>query len=62
MTNKPLREEMGARGRPKAIKYDWANIAQRVLDYYQKTIDGTATQKAIPKAETPSVRAASGKH
>ena len=32
--NKPLRQQMGAKGRNKAEKYSWKNVAQRVMDYY----------------------------
>ena len=34
MTDESLRQQMGARGRVKAKKYDWKYIAQRVLNYY----------------------------
>ncbi len=32
--DKPLRQQMGAKGRVKAEKYSWKNIAQKVIDYY----------------------------
>jgi phosphatidylinositol alpha-mannosyltransferase len=38
--NKQLREQMGSRGRPKAQEYDWPLIANRLLDFYKKTLDG----------------------
>jgi phosphatidylinositol alpha-mannosyltransferase len=34
MTDESLRQQMGARGRVKAKKYDWKYVAQRVLNYY----------------------------
>ncbi len=62
ISDESLRQQMGARGRPKALEYDWACIAQRVLNYYQETLDKIAPPKAIPEAEAPPVSAASGKH
>ena len=34
MTDESLRQKMGARGRAKAVDYDWKYIAQRVMDCY----------------------------
>jgi len=34
MTDESLRQQMGARGRLKALGYSWEHIAQRVLNYY----------------------------
>ena len=34
LDDKSLRQRMGAKGRVKAEKYSWPNIAQKVLDYY----------------------------
>lgn len=34
-----LRRAMGARGRQKAAAYDWSRIAERVLAFYEETID-----------------------
>jgi len=34
LDNKSLRQQMGAKGRVKAEKYSWANVAQQVMDYY----------------------------
>lgn len=62
MTDKPLLEQMGSRGRPKALEYDWAHTARRVLDFYIKTLNKTTHEEVIPKAETLSISAASGKH
>ncbi len=32
--NSSLRQQMGSKGKIKAYKYSWANIAQQVMDYY----------------------------
>ena len=34
-----LRRELGARGREKAAAYDWSKVAERVLAFYDQTID-----------------------
>jgi phosphatidylinositol alpha-mannosyltransferase len=34
-----LRRALGARGRAKAAAYDWCRVADRVLDFYEETID-----------------------
>ena len=62
MTDESLRHQMGAKGRPKALEYDWEHIAQRVLDFYLETLNKTTKKEAIPEAEALPVSAASGKH
>jgi phosphatidyl-myo-inositol alpha-mannosyltransferase len=44
--NKQLREQMGARGKPKAMQYDWPLLAKKVLDFYQSTLDNIKQAKA----------------
>ncbi|MFC1904064.1 glycosyltransferase family 4 protein [Chloroflexota bacterium] len=39
MTDEPLRQKMGARGRAKAVDYDWKHIAQRVMDCYLSVLN-----------------------
>ena len=34
-----LRRAMGERGRTKAAEYDWSRVADRVLEFYEETID-----------------------
>jgi phosphatidylinositol alpha-mannosyltransferase len=34
-----LRRTMGERGRQKATAYDWSRVAERILDFYDETID-----------------------
>ena len=61
MTNKEMREQMASRGRPTALQYHWANVAQKVLDYYEKTLERIGATKSIPEVKTPPVGAISGK-
>jgi phosphatidylinositol alpha-mannosyltransferase len=62
LTDKSLRQKMGSQGRHKALEYDWAHVAQRVLDFYLETLNQTTPKGAIPEAEALPISAASGKH
>jgi len=53
---------MGARGIIKAMEYDWAHLAQRMIDFYVETLNKIKLPEAIPEAEIQPVSAASGKH
>jgi phosphatidylinositol alpha-mannosyltransferase len=37
--DKKLRQEMGARGKPRAQQFDWSIIAQRLMDFYTETLN-----------------------
>jgi phosphatidylinositol alpha-mannosyltransferase len=60
--DKQLREQMGARGKPKALQYDWSILAKKVLDFYAATLENIKRNKTAPEKETPDAGAASGKH
>jgi len=57
-----LRQDMGARGKPKAEQYDWSILAKRVLDFYTETLNRIKQPGASPEKETAQVSANSGKH
>ncbi|MBI2860685.1 MAG: glycosyltransferase family 4 protein [Chloroflexi bacterium] len=40
LQDEPLRRRMGAAGRQKALQYDWCHVAQRVLNHYNRVLDG----------------------
>ena len=40
MTDESLRQQMGDKGRLKALEYDWEHVAQRVMDYYLSVLNG----------------------
>jgi len=61
ITDKSMREQMGSRGRPTAMQYDWPNIARRVLDYYEKTLERIGATKSIPEVKPAPVGVISGK-
>ncbi|HEY92829.1 MAG TPA: glycosyltransferase family 4 protein [Dehalococcoidia bacterium] len=49
MASQSLRQEMGARGRVKAVDYSWEHIARRVLDYYVRVLGEPPWQKRFPE-------------
>jgi phosphatidylinositol alpha-mannosyltransferase len=51
ITDEQLRQQMGSRGRPRALEYDWARIARKVLDFYVETLNKITPKEAIPEAE-----------
>jgi len=61
-TDEQLRQQMGARGKPKAMQYDWSLLAKRMLDFYVETLDRIKQPEATPEAGPPQVGAVSGKH
>jgi phosphatidylinositol alpha-mannosyltransferase len=60
--DKQLREQMGERGKPRALQYDWSLIAKKVLDFYAETLNKIKRTATAPEKETPKVSAVSGKH
>lgn len=62
LTDEPLRRQMGARGRPKALEYDWSHLARRVLAFYEETLNRVAGKETSPSSETLALSVASGKH
>jgi phosphatidylinositol alpha-mannosyltransferase len=60
--DKQLREQMGARGKTRAMQYDWPLLAKKILDFYTATLDRIKKPEAPPEKDTPKVSAVSGKH
>ncbi len=56
--DKQVRQEMGSRGKNKAMEYDWPIIARKLLDFYAATLDRVKHQEK----PAPPASAASGKH
>ena len=59
--DKQLRSQMGARGKPKAMQYDWPLIAKRVLDFYTETLENIKRTGAKPNTDISQISAVSGK-
>lgn len=52
MTNKSLRQQMGAKGELTAVEYDWKRVAQSVLNYYLKVLgSGTPPKKELQETK-----------
>ena len=45
ITDSSLQQEMGARGKLKALEYDWERVAQRVMDCYLAVLDGPSRKE-----------------
>jgi len=50
MADESLRQQMGARGRLKAMEYSWEHIAQRVLNYYVRILSEPPWKERFPQA------------
>jgi phosphatidylinositol alpha-mannosyltransferase len=57
MADKPLRQQMGIRGKLKAQEYEWEDIARRVLDFYTETLNKSKKEAT----QAPPVSIVSGK-
>ena len=55
MIDKSLRQQMGAKGRLKALEYDWEHIAQRVVDYYLEVLNKPLRKEIFPEKEVVPV-------
>jgi phosphatidylinositol alpha-mannosyltransferase len=51
LTDQSLRQEMGAKGRVKALEYSWEHIAQNVLNYYVRVLGEPPWKKQFPEFE-----------
>jgi phosphatidylinositol alpha-mannosyltransferase len=51
MDDKPLRQQMGARGQLTAVEYDWNRISQNILNYYWKVLGETPQKEKFQKPE-----------
>ena len=55
ISDKPLQQQMGAKGRDTALKYDWEHIAQRVLNHYLEVVNKSPQKEKSPQVEaTPA--------
>ncbi len=55
MTNESLRREMGARGRQKALDYDWEQIARRVMNLYLEILGRPRRKERTKTSEAVSI-------
>jgi glycosyltransferase involved in cell wall biosynthesis len=55
LTDQALRQEMGAKGRAKALEYSWEKVAQNVLNYYCRVLSEPPWNKRFPEIEATSL-------
>jgi len=55
LTDQSLRQEMGARGRVKALRYSWERIAHSVLNYYIRVLSEPPWRKKFPEFNATSI-------
>ena len=51
LADESLRQQMGAKGRLKAVEYDWEHIAQKVMNYYLSVLNGPQRKEVSQKTE-----------
>jgi phosphatidylinositol alpha-mannosyltransferase len=55
LSDEPLRQQMGDRGKLKAREYDWKHLAQKIESYYTSILDETPRKEQIVESEAMSV-------
>ncbi len=55
LNDEPLRQEIGAQGRTKALKHGWDSIARTILDYYHRVLSEPPWNKKFPQSETAPI-------
>jgi phosphatidylinositol alpha-mannosyltransferase len=55
LTDQSLRQEMGAKGRTKALEHSWEQIAQKVLNYYVRVLSEPPWNKKFPEFEATPI-------
>ena len=58
--DKQLREQMGARGKPRAIQYEWTTIAGRLIDFYTNTLNNIKKAEPEPAKILPGTNPVPG--
>jgi phosphatidylinositol alpha-mannosyltransferase len=60
--DKNLRQEMGARGKPRAMQYDWPLLARQLMDFYTETLDRVNHPQSVTLEKCRQVGVTSGQH
>jgi phosphatidylinositol alpha-mannosyltransferase len=55
LNDESLRQEMGAKGRAKALKYGWDSIARTILDYYKRVLSEPPWDKKSPRSKATPI-------
>ncbi|MFC2007104.1 glycosyltransferase family 4 protein [Chloroflexota bacterium] len=56
MKDSSMQQQMGSRGRLKALEYDWEQVAKRVFDCYLEVLDGPSHKDTTVDMETVPVK------
>lgn len=51
MTDESLRQQMGAKGRLKAVEYNWEHIAQKILNYYHGVLSESPRKEGFQETK-----------
>jgi len=54
-TDEPLRQQMGAKGRLKAVEYDWEQLTQRVMNYYLEVLSESPRKEGFRETKVSLV-------
>lgn len=55
LTDGSLRQEMGVKGRAKALEHSWEQIAKKVLNYYGRVLSEPPWRKKFPEFEATAI-------
>jgi phosphatidylinositol alpha-mannosyltransferase len=55
LTDQSLRQEIGAKGRAKALEHSWEQIAQKIFNYYVRVLSEPPWNKRFPEFEATPV-------
>lgn len=55
VTDESLRQQMGAKGRLKALDYSWEHVAQKILDYYVRVLSEPPWKERFSESEATSL-------
>ena len=55
LSDQSLRQEMGAKGRVKALEHSWERIAQDVFNYYVRVLSEPPWRKQFPQSKVTSI-------
>jgi phosphatidylinositol alpha-mannosyltransferase len=60
--DRQLREQMGDRGKPRALQYEWSTIAKKLLDFYTDTLNKCKKTEEKPNKNLSEISTISGTH
>ena len=55
LRDQSLRQEMGAKGRAKALEHSWEQIARKVFDYYVRVLGEPPWRKQFSQSKATTI-------